>query len=337
MRTGNGRHRRPRQAPALFVTAGVTGAGLALPLLGAGAAHAADATTWDRVAQCESGGIWSSAGGNGFYGGLQLTLDMWRDHGGLEYAARPDLASRAQQIAVAQAILADRGPEAWPRCAAGAGLTEGGGIPDVDPGGTVTTPPADADGADTGTGTDTGQDGTSIPDGPDRSTTDPSAPKGEPDPSGTPDPSTSPGTPDATDSPEVPEGSGRPGRPGPSDDPSGHTSTPSEPSHPSRTTPPADGGGSRDGDGSGRHRGGSDANGGVGGSDRAPGRHASRGGERTDPGEDAYTVRPGDNLSAIVEARELPGGWPALYERNEDVIGDDPDLIHPGQLLDLGH
>jgi hypothetical protein len=328
MRTGNGRHRRPRQAPALFVTAGVTGAGLALPLLGASGAHAADATTWDRVAQCESGGIWSSAGGNGFYGGLQLTLDMWRDYGGLEYAAQPDLASRAQQIAVAQAILADRGPEAWPRCAADAGLTRDGGAPDVDPGGAVTTPPADADGADTGTGTDSDQDGASAPDGPDQDAGDPSAPQDEPDPSDSPDPSTSPGTPDATDSPKAPEGSKKPGGSGPP----GHTRAPSEPSHPSRTTPPADDGGSRGDDTSGRHRGGGDTG---GDGDRAPGRHASRGGERTDQG--AYTVRSGDNLSAIVEARALPGGWPALYERNEGVIGDDPDLIRPGQLLDLGH
>ncbi|MGW1840216.1 transglycosylase family protein [Streptomyces sp. NPDC002067] len=337
MRTGNGRHRRPRQAPALFVTAGVTGAGLALPLLGAGAAHAADATTWDRVAQCESGGIWSSAPGNGFYGGLQLTLDMWRDHGGLEYAARPDLASRSQQIAVAQAILAERGPDAWPRCAVDAGLTEDGGTPDVDPGG---TPPADTDGrlpdtgtgtdpgTDTGTdpGTDSGQDGTRAPGTPDPDTTDPS----------TPDPSTTPGMPDPTGSPKAP---GEPQWPDgtapsgdPSTDPSGHAADPAGPSHPSRTAPPADRDGSR-GDGSGRHRGGGDD---EGDGDRTPGRHASRGGERAEPGDGSYTVRPGDNLSAIAEARELPGGWPALYERNEDVIGDDPDLIHPGQLLDLG-
>ncbi|GAA3191518.1 MULTISPECIES: transglycosylase family protein [Streptomyces] len=336
MRTGNGRHRRPRQAPALFVTAGVTGAGLALPLLGAGAAHAADASTWDRVAQCESGGIWSSASGNGFYGGLQLTLDMWRDHGGLAYAARPDLASRAQQIAVAQAILAERGPDAWPRCATEAGLTEDGQAPDVDPGGAVTTPPAGADGAHTGTGTDSDQDETPAPGTPD--TADPSAPTDTADPSDAPDPSTSPGTPDATGSPKAPEDSQRPGGPDVPDEPSADPSDRTTPSgHPSRTTPPADADGSRGGDGSGRHRGGSGADGDDGDGDRTPGRHASRGGERTDPDAGAYTVRSGDNLSAIAEARELPGGWPALYERNEDVIGDDPDLIRPGQLLDLGH
>lgn len=110
MRSGNGRHRRPRQAPAIFVTAGVTGAGIALPLLGASGAHAADTATWDRVAQCESGGVWSAASGNGYYGGLQLTQEMWDNYGGSAYASRPDYASRSQQIAVAQSILDDRGP-----------------------------------------------------------------------------------------------------------------------------------------------------------------------------------------------------------------------------------
>ncbi len=48
-------------------------------------------------------------------------------------------------------------------------------------------------------------------------------------------------------------------------------------------------------------------------------------------------MRAGDSLSAIAEAREVPGGWPALYDRNEDVVGADADLIKPGQILDLGH
>ncbi|MBO0517295.1 peptigoglycan-binding protein LysM, partial [Streptomyces beijiangensis] len=45
MRSGNGRHRRPRQAPALVVAAGVTGSAIAIPLLAATGAHAADAGT----------------------------------------------------------------------------------------------------------------------------------------------------------------------------------------------------------------------------------------------------------------------------------------------------
>ncbi|NEB65776.1 transglycosylase, partial [Streptomyces fulvissimus] len=54
MLSGNGRHRRPRQAPAFVVAAGVTGSAIAIPLLGAGTASAADTATWDRLAECES-------------------------------------------------------------------------------------------------------------------------------------------------------------------------------------------------------------------------------------------------------------------------------------------
>ncbi|WP_309032971.1 transglycosylase family protein, partial [Streptomyces alfalfae] len=73
MLSGNGRHRRPRQAPALVVAAGVTGSAIAIPLLGATGAHAADGAAWDRVAECETGGAWSQNTGNGYYGGLQLS------------------------------------------------------------------------------------------------------------------------------------------------------------------------------------------------------------------------------------------------------------------------
>ncbi|WP_285830874.1 LysM peptidoglycan-binding domain-containing protein [Streptomyces meridianus] len=134
MRNGNGRHRRPRQAPAIFVTAGVTGAGIAMPLLGAGGAHAADAGTWDRVAQCETGGSWSENAGNGFYGGLQMTQEAWEQFGGRTYAPRPDLASRSQQIAIAEKVLAGQGMDAWSRCGARAGLAGDDSDAEVDPG-----------------------------------------------------------------------------------------------------------------------------------------------------------------------------------------------------------
>src|SRR5690606_8207079 len=98
MLSGNGRTRRPRQAPALLVAAGVTGSAIAIPLLGASGASAADGETWDRVAEGESGGSWSQNTGNGYYGGLQLTQDDWENYGGLEYARSADQASRNQQI-----------------------------------------------------------------------------------------------------------------------------------------------------------------------------------------------------------------------------------------------
>lgn len=134
MLSGNGRHRRPRQAPALIVAAGVTGSAIAIPLLAAASASAADGTTWDRVAQCESGGAWSANEGNGYYGGLQLDQDNWEAHGGLEYAASADQASRSQQIAVAEKVLADQGLKAWPTCGPLSGLSKGSGEVSVDTG-----------------------------------------------------------------------------------------------------------------------------------------------------------------------------------------------------------
>src|SRR5690349_14372282 len=68
---------------------------------GTAPAHAATAQTWDRLAQCESSGNWHINTGNGFYGGLQFTQQTWAGFGGLSYAPRADLASRAEQIRVA--------------------------------------------------------------------------------------------------------------------------------------------------------------------------------------------------------------------------------------------
>jgi hypothetical protein len=167
MLSGNGRHRRPRQAPAVVVAAGVTGSALALPLFAASSAGAAEGATWDRVAECESGGAWSADTGNGFYGGLQLSQDQWEEHGGLSYASNPSEASRSQQIAVAERILAEQGATPWLACGAMNGLREDGPAAEVDTGvdalrtGDVTGPGAfdgsasgwgSAGGALTGTG-----------------------------------------------------------------------------------------------------------------------------------------------------------------------------------------
>ncbi|WP_143650538.1 transglycosylase family protein, partial [Streptomyces tricolor] len=102
-----GRHRRYQpnriNRASLTVTAG--GAGLALPLVAAGTANAADAATWNKVAACESSGNWSINTGNGYYGGLQFTQSTWEAYGGTRYAPRADLATRAEQIAVAEKVL----------------------------------------------------------------------------------------------------------------------------------------------------------------------------------------------------------------------------------------
>jgi murein DD-endopeptidase MepM/ murein hydrolase activator NlpD len=130
-----GRHRRYQpnriNRASLTVTAG--GAGMALPFMGTGAAQAADVDTWNKVAACESTSNWSINSGNGFYGGLQFTQSTWEAYGGRAYAARADLASKDQQIAVAEKVLDGQGPGAWPVCSVRAGLTRGGGEPDIRP------------------------------------------------------------------------------------------------------------------------------------------------------------------------------------------------------------
>jgi hypothetical protein len=100
-------------------TAGATA--LALPIVGisalaTGTAEAATESQWDNVAQCESGGNWHINTGNGYYGGLQFAQGTWVSFGGQHYASRADLASKAEQIAVAERVLARQGWGAWPVC-----------------------------------------------------------------------------------------------------------------------------------------------------------------------------------------------------------------------------
>jgi LysM repeat protein len=89
------------------------------------AAPVATATTassggvnWSAIAACESGGNWSANTGNGFYGGLQFTEQTWLGYGGGRYAASANLATQAQQIDVAELVLAGQGIGAWPVCGA---------------------------------------------------------------------------------------------------------------------------------------------------------------------------------------------------------------------------
>jgi uncharacterized protein YabE (DUF348 family) len=73
----------------------------------------ANAAMWDKVAQCESGGNWSINTGNGYYGGLQFKTSTWLGAGGGQFAPRADLASREQQITVANRIYATSGLSQW--------------------------------------------------------------------------------------------------------------------------------------------------------------------------------------------------------------------------------
>jgi LysM repeat protein len=88
----------PVSQPASYATAAVT--------------NYTSGTNWDRIAACESGGNWSINTGNGYYGGLQFTQQTWAGAGGLAYAPRADLATPAQQIAIASKLSLSN----WPVC-----------------------------------------------------------------------------------------------------------------------------------------------------------------------------------------------------------------------------
>jgi len=126
-----------RRTPRIAAATATLATAVAAPVLGLAApASAADDSTWDALAQCESGGNWSINTGNSFYGGVQFYQPTWEGYGGTAYAPRADLASREQQIAIAEKVLAGQGWGAWPACSASLGLTS------ADAAGTATAPSA---------------------------------------------------------------------------------------------------------------------------------------------------------------------------------------------------
>jgi hypothetical protein len=123
-----GRHRAPSRfdgAGRVIARTALAGAVAGVPLVVAPSALAASDSTWDRLAQCESGGRWDIDTGNGYSGGLQFSPSTWRAFGGGEFADRAHQASRAEQIVVAERTLAEQGWGAWPACSRKLGLTEG--------------------------------------------------------------------------------------------------------------------------------------------------------------------------------------------------------------------
>ncbi|MFD4015375.1 transglycosylase family protein [Streptomyces sindenensis] len=224
-----GRHRRYQPSrinrASLTVTAG--GAGIALPLITAASAGAASGAVWEKVAACESSGNWAVNTGNGYYGGLQFSASTWAAFGGTQYAPRADLATRDQQIAIAERVLDGQGPGAWPTCSVRAGLTRGGDAPETAP--ETGTAPQSAGGR-------TAQAAVAPQSAPPRKAQ----------------------------------------------------------TRPAATTPT-----------------------------HVPGKR------------EAYTVASGDSLSGIAADRRVPGGWQGLYAANRTVVGDDPNLIFPGQRLSL--
>jgi hypothetical protein len=78
--------------------------------------------TWNALSRCEAGGNWAINTGNGFYGGVQFDQNTWERNGGLRYAQRADLASREEQIAIAEVTRARQGWGAWPTCSGRLGV-----------------------------------------------------------------------------------------------------------------------------------------------------------------------------------------------------------------------
>ncbi|AEV73212.1 chemotaxis protein histidine kinase-like protein [Mycolicibacterium rhodesiae NBB3] len=116
----SGRHRKPTASAKNVAKIAFTGTvigtgGLAL----AGHASAATDSEWDQVASCESGGNWAINTGNGYHGGLQFSPSTWSGNGGGEYAPTAYQATKEEQIAVAERVLAGQGKGAWPVCGTG--------------------------------------------------------------------------------------------------------------------------------------------------------------------------------------------------------------------------
>lgn len=125
-------HRKTKNHRVLLAGAtGVSTVAAALTVGSGSPASAATNDTWNKVAACESSGNWEINTGNGYFGGLQFSQSTWAAYGGTRYAARADLATRAQQILVAEKVLASQGPGAWPQCSLRAGLTRGGPAPSL--------------------------------------------------------------------------------------------------------------------------------------------------------------------------------------------------------------
>ena len=98
-----GTKKRPTTTTTTSTSGSTSGAGINL----------ARAAMWDSIAQCESGGNWSINTGNGYYGGLQFLTSTWLSSGGGDFAPRADLASRAEQITVANRLYAKVGSSPW--------------------------------------------------------------------------------------------------------------------------------------------------------------------------------------------------------------------------------
>lgn len=112
--------RNPKRTLAAVFTALAVAAPMSSSVI---SADAATSRTWNRLAECESGGNWHINTGNGYYGGLQFSYSTWLSYGGGKFAKRADLATRTEQIVIAERVLRGQGWGAWPSCSSQLGLT----------------------------------------------------------------------------------------------------------------------------------------------------------------------------------------------------------------------
>jgi hypothetical protein len=116
----SGRHRKPTTNSYSVAKIAVTGVVIGGGSIGLAAqAQAASDSEWDTVASCESSGNWAINTGNGYQGGLQFSPGTWLGYGGGEFASAAHMASRDEQIAIAEKVLAGQGRGAWPVCGRG--------------------------------------------------------------------------------------------------------------------------------------------------------------------------------------------------------------------------
>ncbi|GAA2120711.1 resuscitation-promoting factor protein RpfA [Kitasatospora saccharophila] len=240
----------------------VGGALLAAPVAGlvtANTASAADVSTWDKVAMCESTGNWSINTGNGFYGGLQFTSSTWAAFGGTAYAPQANLATKAQQIAVAEKVLASQGPGAWPVCSVQAGLTKGGAPAQVDTSSSSTSSSSSSSSKSTSSSSSTSSKSTSSKSNSTASNDSAKASRSE--------------------------------------------SRAQAPKAAAQETP------------------------------KQTWKNKSAAATTTNTSGGSYTVKSGDTLSKIADS--LGVDWHTLYSNNSGVVGGNPDVIYPGQVLSV--
>src|SRR4029450_12151784 len=111
----SGQHRKPTASAVNVAKIAFTGAVIGSGSLAlAGQAGAATDGEWDQVAKGESRNNWAINTGNGYQGGLQYSPSTWSSHGGGQYAPAAHMATKEEQIAVAERVLATQGKGAWP-------------------------------------------------------------------------------------------------------------------------------------------------------------------------------------------------------------------------------